>query len=101
MPGVKIQSIYSETKELPDQDTSPSVWREWLNVNIEDQPHFVFFADPFSFVGGKFFAGVDFAYPNSKKIGGLAGCQSMGEKALYLGDKIYNTGLIGIALRAT
>ena len=44
MPGVKIQPIYSETRELPNQDTSPSVWREWLNVNNEDQPHFVFLA---------------------------------------------------------
>ena len=99
LPGVKIQPIYSETKELPDQDTSPSVWREWLNVNIEDQPHFVFLADPFSFRGDEFLAGVDFAYPNSKKVGGLAsGAQSMGGNALYLGDKIYNNGLIGIAL---
>jgi len=99
LPGVKIQSIYSETKELPDQDTSPSVWREWLNVNIEDQPHFVFLADPFSFRGEEFLAGVDFAYPNSKKVGGLAsGAQSMGENALYLGNKIYSNGLIGIAL---
>ena len=99
MPGVKIQPIYSETKELPNQDTSPSVWREWLNVNIEDHPHFVFLADPFSFRGEEFLAGVDFAYPNSKKVGGLAsGAQAMGENALYLGDKIYNKGLIGIAL---
>ncbi|MEC7641446.1 MAG: FIST N-terminal domain-containing protein [Nitrospinota bacterium] len=99
MPGVKIQPIYSETKELPDQDTSPSVWRQWLNVNIEDQPHFIFLADPFSFRGEEFLSGVDFAYPNSKKVGGLAsGAQSMGGNALYLGNKIYNKGLIGIAL---
>lgn len=99
MPGVKIQPFYSETKELPDQDTSPSVWREWLDVNIEDQPHFIFLADPFSFRGEEFLAGVDFAYPNSKKVGGLAsGAQGAGGNALYLGDKIYNSGLIGIAL---
>ncbi|MEK9630086.1 MAG: FIST N-terminal domain-containing protein [Nitrospinota bacterium] len=99
LPGVKIQTIYSETTELPDQDTSPSVWREWLKVNIEDNPHFVFLADPFSFRGDEFLAGVDFAYPNSKKVGGLAsGAQSPGGNALYLGDKIYQNGLIGIAL---
>ncbi|MBT5471029.1 MAG: hypothetical protein HOK41_10545 [Nitrospina sp.] len=99
MPGVKIQPFYSETKELPDQDTSPTVWREWLDVNIEDQPHFIFLADPFSFRGDEFLAGVDFAYPNSKKVGGLAsGAQALGGNALYLGDKIYDNGLIGIAL---
>ena len=99
LPGVKIQPIYSETKELPDQDTAPSVWREWLDVKIEDQPHFIFLADPFSFRGDEFLAGVDFAYPNSKKVGGLAsGAQGPGGNALYLGDKIYSNGLIGIAL---
>ena len=99
LPGVKIQPIYSETKELPDQDTAPSVWREWLDVKIEDQPHFIFLADPFSFRGDEFLAGVDFAYPNSKKVGGLAsGAQGPDGNALYLGDKIYSNGLIGIAL---
>ena len=99
MPGVKIQPFYSETKKLPDQDTSPSVWRDWLNVKIEDQPHFIFLADPFSFRGEEFLAGVDFAYPNSKKVGGLAsGAQALGGNALYLADKIYDNGLIGIAL---
>ncbi len=99
LPGVKIQPIQFETTDLPDQDTSPSVWREWLKVNVEDNPHFVFLADPFSFRGEEFLAGVDFAYPNGKKIGGLAsGAQAQGGNALYLGDKIYNSGLIGIAL---
>ena len=99
LPGVKIQTIQSDTTELPDQDTSPSVWREWLQVKVEDNPHFVFLADPFSFQGEEFLAGVDFAYPNSKKVGGLAsGAQAQGGNAMYLGDKIYNSGLIGIAL---
>jgi len=99
LPGVKIQPIQLETTDLPDQDTSPSVWREWLQVNVEDNPHFVFLADPFSFRGEEFLAGVDFAYPNSKKVGGLAsGAQAQGGNALYLDDKIYSNGLIGIAL---
>ena len=99
LPGVKIQPIQLETTNLPDQDTSPSVWREWLQVNAKDNPHFVFLADPFSFRGEEFLAGVDFAYPNSKKVGGLAsGAQAQGGNAMYLGDKIYNSGLIGIAL---
>ena len=99
LPGVKVQPIQLETTDLPDQDTSPSVWREWLQVNVEENPHFVFLADPFSFRGEEFLAGVDFAYPESKKVGGLAsGAQAQGENAMYLGDKIYQSGVIGIAL---
>ena len=39
MPGVKIQPFYSETKKLPDQDTSLSVWRDWLNVGASRLLH--------------------------------------------------------------
>ncbi|MCH8157803.1 MAG: hypothetical protein IID18_08670, partial [Nitrospinae bacterium] len=28
LPDVEIDSIYSDTMSLPDQDTAPSVWRE-------------------------------------------------------------------------
>ncbi len=99
LPGVTIQPIQNETTELPNQDTGPSVWRDWLGVPVESQPNFIFLADPFSFRGEEFLSGVDFAYPNSKKVGGLAsGAQSQGGNALYLGDKVYTEGLIGVAL---
>ena len=99
LPGVKIQPLQFETNNLPDQDTAPSVWRDWFEVDVEENPHFVFLADPFSFQGEEFLAGVDFAYPNSKKVGGLAsGAQGPGGNSMYLGDKIYNSGLVGIAL---
>jgi small ligand-binding sensory domain FIST len=99
LPGVDIQPIQKETTELPDQDTGPKVWHDWLNVSAKTQPHFIFLADPFSFQGEPFLAGMDFAYPTSKKVGGLAsGAQQPGGNALYLGDKIFPQGLIGVAL---
>ena len=99
LPGVQIQPVRAETTELPDQDTGPSVWRDWLGVPAENHPHFIFLADPFSFRGEEFLSGMDFAYSNSKKVGGLAsGAQSQGGNALYLGDKVYSQGLIGVAL---
>jgi small ligand-binding sensory domain FIST len=68
-------------------------------VDVESDPQFIFLADPFSFRGEDFLAGVDFAYPNSRKVGGLAsGAQSLGGNVLYLEDKIYDKGLIGLAL---
>lgn len=99
LPGVTVQPIQNETKELPNQDTGPSVWRDWLGVPAESLPNFIFLADPFSFRGEEFLSGVDFAYPNSRKVGGLAsGAQSQGGNALYLGDKIFSEGLVGVAL---
>ena len=99
LPDVEIKSIYSDTMNLPDQDTAPGVWREWLGVEAEKKPNFIFLADPFSFRGEEFLSGVDFAFPNSSKVGGLAsGAQMQGGNALYLDDKIYRNGLIGVAL---
>ena len=99
MPDVEIKNICSDTTTLPDQDTAPDVWREWLGVSAEKKQNFIFLADPFSFRGEEFLSGVDFAYPNSSKVGGLAsGAQMQGENALYLGDKIHRSGLVGVAL---
>jgi small ligand-binding sensory domain FIST len=99
LPDVEIKGIYSGTMNLPDQDTAPDVWREWLGVEAEKKPNFIFLADPFSFRGEEFLSGADFAYPNSNKVGGLAsGAQMQGGNALYLDDKIYRNGLIGVAL---
>ncbi len=99
LPGVDLQAIRSDTLDLPDPDTAPSVWREWLGVDVAKNPNFILLADPFSFRGEEFLSGMDFAYAQSPKVGGLAsGAQAQGGNAMYLGDKTYNQGLVGVAL---
>ena len=99
LPGVDLQAIRSDTQDLPDPDTAPSVWREWLGVDVAKNPNFILLADPFSFRGEEFLSGMDFAYAQSPKVGGLAsGAQAQGGNAMYLGDKTYNQGLVGVAL---
>lgn len=99
LPNVEVLPIYSDTMSLPDQDTRPDVWRKWLGIPAEKNPHFIFLADPFSFRAEEFLTGVDFAYPDSKKLGGLAsGARSPGDNVLYLETAIYKDGLVGIAL---
>lgn len=99
LPDVEIKGIHTDTMKLPDQDTAPGVWREWLGIDVGKKPNFIFLADPFSFRGEEFLSGIDFAYPNSGKVGGLAsGAQMQGENALYLDNKIYHNGLVGLAL---
>jgi len=99
LPGVEIQPIQTDTLNLPDPDTAPSVWHEWLGVEGSKDPQYIFLADPFSFRGEEFLAGVDYAYPRASKVGGMAsGAQSQGGNALYLGDKIHSSGLVGVAL---
>ncbi|MDH5762400.1 MAG: FIST C-terminal domain-containing protein [Nitrospinota bacterium] len=99
LPKVELQAIQTDTMDLPDPDTAPSVWQNWLGVEAAKNPHFIILADPFTFRGEEFLAGMDFAYPRSAKVGGLAsGAQAQGGNALYLDKKIYNGGMIGVAL---
>lgn len=99
LPGVELETIQTDTMSLPDPDTAPSVWQEWLGVDAAKNPNFIVLADPFSFRAEEFLAGMDFAYARSAIVGGLAsGAQAQGGNALYLEDKIHNGGVVGIAL---
>ena len=99
MPGVTIKPFYSDAMKLPDQDTGPGVWREWLGVESDPPPHFILLADPFSFRGEEFLQGLDFAYPHSVKIGGLAsGSHSAGGNILYVDQETHSQGAVGVAL---
>ena len=99
MPGVTIESFFADTLNPPGGETGPSVWKEWLGVKEGGSPNFILLADPFSFRGEEVLGGLDYAWPNSRKVGGLAsGAHSQGGNALYLNDKTHSHGMIGVAL---
>lgn len=99
LPGVKIKGFHTDTINPPEGETSPTVWRQWLGVEADGEPQFIMLADPFSFRGEEVLGGLDFAWPNSPKVGGLAsGAQSAGGNALYLDDQTHSQGMVGVAL---
>lgn len=68
-----------------------------MGVAPEKQPAFVMIPDPFSFSTDVLVKGLDFAYPEAVKIGGLAsGALSSGQNGLFLNDRLYNEGLVGL-----
>ena len=76
------------------------MWEELVNVSAADDPHFLLLSDPFSVQGENLLMGLDFAFPRSVKIGGLAsGGQRPGANALYLDGRAYDSGAVGVALR--
>ena len=84
---------------LPDLDAGPALWEELVGVTSEQNPQFVMLADPFSFPVQNLLLGLDFAFSQSVKIGGLAsGAQQQGGNALFLNDKVHRSGAIGLAL---
>jgi small ligand-binding sensory domain FIST len=100
LPGVDVGAFHVDEEELPDGDAPPQKWHEAFNTTPEGDPSFVLLADPFSIHGEHILMGLDYAYPASVKIGGLAsGSQQARGNALYLGDKVFDTGIVGISLK--
>lgn len=99
LPGVKVKAFYIPGDELPDLDSSPNAWVDMVGVSPEEQPQFILLADPFSSKVNDLVEGLDFAYPGSVKVGGLAGAGAMGmATGLFYNYKLYREGTVGVAL---
>lgn len=99
LPGVQVRAHHSDTQDLPDEDAPPDVWRAWLGLRQVPSAHFVVLADPFTAALDPFLNGLDYAYPEAAKIGGLAsGGRQAGEHALFLQDQVHRRGLVMVAL---
>jgi small ligand-binding sensory domain FIST len=99
LPNVILTPFHVEGESLPDLDAGPQAWEEVVGVSKTDDPQFIIVADPYSFPAQNLILGLDFAFEASAKIGGLAsGAQQQGENALFLGDRVYRTGAVGVAM---
>jgi small ligand-binding sensory domain FIST len=99
LPGVEIVDFHLDGDSLPDLDAGPASWEELVKVSKDQDPQFIIVADPFSFPVQNLLMGLDFAFSQSVKIGGLAsGAQQQGGNALFLNDRVYRSGAVGLAL---
>ncbi|MBR8829533.1 MAG: FIST C-terminal domain-containing protein [Gomphosphaeria aponina SAG 52.96 = DSM 107014] len=103
LPNVEVHPFHILAENLPDLDSSPEKWVELIGVPPEKQPHFILLADTFSSKINDLLEGLDFAYPGSIKIGGLASSGSMGTQSglfyhSHTDSSLYQQGTIGIAL---
>ncbi len=97
VPGAILQGFHLEEHQVPDLDSSPQRWHEAIGIDPAIAPDFVLLADPFSFPISDFLSGLDFAYPQSVKVGGLAG-GGMNQNALFANGRLYRSGLVGLAV---
>lgn len=99
MPAVEISVHYTHTLDMPDADAAPEVWRNWIGLHDEVPRHFIVFADPFVARVDALLTGLDYAYPGTAKVGGLAsGGNKQGEQALFDGPRVYNSGALLVAM---
>lgn len=99
LPGVNIQPFHLDQSDLPDLDDSPTKWKSCFGIETAELPHFVILADPYTLDVERGLQGLDYAYPNSVKVGGLAsGGEGTGQTALFMNGDRYRSGMIGIRL---
>lgn len=96
LPDVSVKPFHLHGP-LPDLDGPPDVWEDLVGVKRAEEPMFVLIADPFSASSEVLLAGLDYAFPGSPKIGGLAsGATSPGLNALFLNDEVHSSGAVGV-----
>ena len=99
LPDVDLAPFHIEDDELPDGDAGPEEWEKLVGTGAQDSPAFLLVVDPFSLRSEQLLMGLDYAFPDSVKIGGLAsGSNGPGGNSLYLGEEVHRTGAVGIAM---
>ncbi|KPQ40381.1 MAG: hypothetical protein HLUCCO16_02965 [Phormidium sp. OSCR] len=98
LPGVKIQDFYLSLEHLPDLDSPPDRWIEAIGVNPADDPQLILLADPLMTGITDCLQGLDYAYPNAPKVGGLSSGGVLNGGSLFYGDRALAEGVVGLAL---
>jgi len=99
LPEVQIEPFHIEIDAMPDADAGPDRWEALVGVSASRDPMFLLLADPFSSNSESLLMGLDFAFPRSPKIGGIAsGGRQPDANALYLGSAVHRNGVVGLAM---
>lgn len=99
LPGVRLRGFYLDDGVQARMLAGLENWSDLLGVDATGQPAFVLIPEPFSCDASAYLHGLDLAYPDAAKIGGLAsGGDGPGAHALFLNEHCHRGGLVGLAL---
>jgi len=99
LPGVDMRCTSVGTDDLPPLDGSPAPWRDLFGVDPQLHPDFVVLCDPFTIDHQQLLQGLDYAYPASRVVGGLAsGASGPGATALFTDEGIEREGATVLAV---
>ncbi len=94
LPGVTLHPFALDTNELPDLDGPADAWHAAVGVSPSMAPSMLLLVDPSSQGLNDLISGMDYAYPHTIKVGGVAGQHSAPHGSLLFDDGV-RTGAIG------
>lgn len=94
LPGADLHPFAIETAELPDLDGPAEPWRALVGAELGPQQSLLLLVDPGSTVVNDLISGLDFAYPQAVKLGGIAGQHSAAHGSLLFDDRVCG-GVVG------
>ena len=105
LPDVEVKPFRILGEDLPDLDSPPEAWVKLIGVDPQKNPALILLSDPFSSRINDLLEGLDFAYPQGIKVGGLASSGAMGVKTglfYYCQTEseanVCDRGTVGVAL---
>lgn len=85
--------------DLPDADAPPEAWHSLVGASPEEVRGILLFPDPYTVRPDALISGLDFAYPNAPKSGGLvSGGSGPGTSALFVNGSMKRSGAAGVVL---
>jgi small ligand-binding sensory domain FIST len=99
LPGVELSGFRVPTSEPAARSGDGAAgWRERVGRRPEERPKFLLLADPFTADVAEVIDGLDRAYCDAPKFGGLAsGGRRAGENRLLVGKDVHRGGAVGVA----
>jgi len=97
LPGASLQCFRLDGADLPDLDGPAEPWRQAVGVDEEAMKGMLLLVDPGCGAIGDLISGLDFAYPGSTKIGGVAGQHSAPHGSLLFNDQVCS-GAVGCVI---
>jgi small ligand-binding sensory domain FIST len=94
LPGASLHPFAIDTAELPDLDGPAEPWRALVGADLGPDQSLLLLVDPGSGVINDLISGLDFAYPQAIKVGGIAGQHSAGHGSLLFDERVCG-GVVG------
>ncbi|MGB1775126.1 MAG: FIST signal transduction protein [Synechococcus sp.] len=94
LPGATIKATALDTATLPDLDGAAQTWEDWVGIKAAQSRSQIVLLDPSSSGINDLISGLDYAYPEAAKIGGIAAPHNAAHGSLLLNDQVINGAVV-------